>query len=119
MNVKDAISEVSDIIRNNSNSKAVFGDPIEKGNITIIPVSKVCVFGGGKNAPTNEEEEKTSSCLCSRIKTTPIGYIQIDNEGAKFVEITQQSKIILASIALGAFSVFSLTRILLKYLKKH
>jgi uncharacterized spore protein YtfJ len=122
MDAKEIIKEVADIIQKNANVEAVFGKPYEKGNITIIPVSKSSIYcGGGGGAGENEEFEKAKGLgigMGTRIKTIPVGYIEIDNEGARFVEVFQNSKLIMAGIALGAFSVYSLTRLLIKLIKK-
>jgi uncharacterized spore protein YtfJ len=122
MDAKELIKEVAGMIQENANVEAVFGKPYEKGNITIIPVSKVSITGGGCGCSGKEENHNRENPLGGGLgviaKTTPVGYIEIDNEGARFVEIIQQSKIILAGMALGAFTVFSLTRLFIKLLKK-
>ncbi len=47
MNAKEVISEITTQIQKNANVRVVFGEPIDKGAITIIPVAKVVVKGGG------------------------------------------------------------------------
>lgn len=125
MDVKEIITDVTDKIQKNANVKAVFGDPIEKGNIMVIPVSSVSVYGGGGGGIDTRGEESTPGGaraqgmgLGVKVKTTPVGYIEITNDGARFVEIVQNSKIILRGMALGAFAIFSFTRLLKKLIKK-
>jgi uncharacterized spore protein YtfJ len=47
MNTKELMSEVTSQIQTNANVRVVFGEPIDRGNLTIIPVAKVLVSGGG------------------------------------------------------------------------
>jgi uncharacterized spore protein YtfJ len=47
MNTKELMSEVTSQIQTNANVRVVFGEPIDRGNLTIIPVAKIVVNGGG------------------------------------------------------------------------
>ena len=122
MDIKDIVKEVTGNIQENANVKAVFGEPYEKGDLTVIPVAKISIAGGGCSGPTaqeeNEKPKKMPQGMGLRIKNVPVGYIEIDKEEARFVEISDPTVIIKAGIALGAFAIFSLTRILIKLLKR-
>jgi len=121
MDIKDVIKEVTENIQNNANVKAVFGEPYEKGKITVIPVSRVSICGFGGRGPGDKEAEdkpqKRPMGMGLRVKNTPAGYIEINDEEARFVEITDQSTVIKAGIALGVFAIFSFTRIFMRLLK--
>ncbi len=121
MNVKEVIEEITEKIQKNATVKAVFGDPVEKGKITVIPVATVSIRGGGggsldsgSDSDENGKSKSRGMGLGVNVKASPVGYIEIDGENARFVEIVQQSKIVFAGIALGAFAVFSLTRMIKK-----
>lgn len=125
MDIKDVIKDVTEKIQKNANVKAVFGEPVEKGNITVIPVSRVSVCGcgcSGFGTCNGDEEEKSSKRkgigMGLHVKNVPVGYIEIDNEGAHFEEIIEQKRIIMLGIGLGAFTIFSFTRLLMKLLKR-
>ncbi len=47
MKAKELIQQITEQVHKNANVRVVFGDPVEKGSITIIPVAKVTVKGGG------------------------------------------------------------------------
>ncbi len=119
MDVKEIIQEVTEKIQQSANIKAVFGDPVERANITVIPVSKTSISGGGGGGfgHYDDEDRPKGGGLGMRVKTTPVGYIELTNDSARFVEIAQPSKIIMAGMALGAFTVFSFSRVLLRWLK--
>jgi uncharacterized spore protein YtfJ len=126
MDANDVIKEVTEKIQKNANVKAVFGEPYEKENRTVIPVARVsiCGCGGGSLDKCNEDEEKEEKSkgkgmgLGLRVKAVPVGYIEIDDEGAHFEEIIEQKRIIMAKFALGAFAIFSFVRLLKKLLKR-
>jgi uncharacterized spore protein YtfJ len=126
MDAKDIIKEVTEKIQKNANVKAVFGEPYEKGNRTVIPVARVsiCGLGGGGLSKANEVEKNQEKSkgkgmgLGLRVKAVPVGYIEIDDEGAHFEEIIEQKRIIMTKFAIGAFAIFSFFRLLKKLLKR-
>jgi hypothetical protein len=72
-----------------ANVKAVFGDPIERGGKTVIPVAKVrWGFGGGAGTGTSEAEGGPQTGSGSGggggVTAEPIGYLEIGEEGASF-----------------------------------
>jgi uncharacterized spore protein YtfJ len=88
--------------------RAVFGDPIERDGITIIPVAKVrWGFGGGAGrgpvavgpglegrVATNGESAAGQSGAGSGggggVSADPVGYLEIGPDGATFRPITSQ-----------------------------
>ena len=125
MDAKDVIKEVTEKIQKNANVKAVFGEPYEKGNRTVIPVARVsiCGCGGSGSDKSNEDEAKQEKSKGKgmgfglHVKAVPVGYIEIDDKGAHFEEIIEQKRIIMAKFVLGAFAIFSFARLLKKLLK--
>jgi uncharacterized spore protein YtfJ len=119
--VKDIINDVTEKIQKNARVKAVFGEPVEKGKITVIPVARVHVWGfggGGLDELKDTEKRKAGGMgLGIKAKAVPVGYIEINSDEARFVEITEQKRILLWGIGLGAFTVFSLFRFFKKLLK--
>jgi uncharacterized spore protein YtfJ len=122
VNVNELIKEVTDKIHKNARAKAVFGDPVEKGDRTIIPVSRVSVWGsgGGGFGELAKSEEGQGGGMGLAIKTSaaPVGYIEITSDGAEFIEIHENKRLYMAGMALGAFTVFSFTRLIRKLFKK-
>jgi uncharacterized spore protein YtfJ len=123
MDAKDVIKEVTEKIQKNANVKAVFGEPYEKESRTVIPVARVSICGCGGTRKGNEDEENQEKSKGKgigfglHVKAVPVGYIEIDGEGAHFEEIIEQKRIIMAKFALGAFAIFSFVRFLKKLLK--
>jgi uncharacterized spore protein YtfJ len=76
--------------------QAVFGDPVERNGVTVIPVARVRwgVGGGGGAAP-----EGSGSGGGGGAAADPIGYIEITSTGASFRPIAQPFS---AATAIGA-----------------
>ena len=64
---------------------AVYGTPIERGGVTVIPVAKVrWGFGGGGDIEGNGGGG-------GGVTATPVGYIEVSGSGATFRPIHQRT----------------------------
>jgi uncharacterized spore protein YtfJ len=108
VDIHEVLKEVSDNIEKSANVKTVFGDPIKLEHRTIIPVATVSVMGGGGRS--ND----------MRVESKPVGYIEITDEGAKFVPTMDQTMIALRGILGGlvAIGMFSLSSIIKAFRKE-
>ena len=65
----------------NAGAKAVFGDPVDRDGITVIPVARVrWGVGGGGGADT----DGSGSGGGGGVVADPIGYIEVTSTGAVF-----------------------------------
>ena len=119
--------------------KAVFGDPIERDGITVIPVAKVRYgFGGGSGSGPvavgpglettesfiDESDESTSEAGRSGgsgsgggggMTAEPVGYLEIGPDGASFIPISPAMPspgFVLAAGATAAIVLRALARLL-------
>jgi len=59
----------------------VFGEPVERGGITVIPVAKArWGFGGGEGHRKDEDGAGGGG----GVQVTPVGFIEITDHGANF-----------------------------------
>ena len=87
--MQQAIDKVKEIVEVNT----VVGNPIICGEMTIIPITKVCVgfiAGGGEYSevqkPKKQKEEYPFAGGSSAgISINPVGFIMLDKTGYKFV----------------------------------
>jgi len=64
-----------------ANAKSIYGEPVERDGVTVIPVAKVAYgFGGGGGKKENEE----GSGGGGGVMVTPVGYIEIKNGQTRF-----------------------------------
>ena len=80
--------------------QAVFGDPVERDGVTVIPVARVRwgVGGGGGSAPDGQ-----GSGGGGGVAADPIGYIEMSSAGASFRPIGRSfGAVAILAIAVGA-----------------
>jgi uncharacterized spore protein YtfJ len=92
---QDAILEkLVEKVGGRASVKAVFGDPIVRNGTTVVPVAKVrWGFGGGAGTGTAPSDAPGGVSSGSGtgggggVTAEPIGYLEIDEEGASFKPI--------------------------------
>jgi uncharacterized spore protein YtfJ len=104
---------------------AVFGKPVQEGEITIIPVTDVSVgFGFGSGiSPAAEDDGEDADTGKSEGggaggKASPRGYIKITPEGVDYVSTLDEGRVALAGIALSAWAVFWVTMTIRAFIKR-
>lgn len=73
-------------------SQAVFGEPIERGGVTVVPVAKLrWGVGGGSGSGTDDDHHKEGEGAGGGggLMATPIGYIEIVGGEAHFRRIVE------------------------------
>ena len=91
----------------NARAGAVFGDPVDKGNVTVIPVAKVRYgFGGGSGSDTKDtdagEKHDEGSGGAGGLTATPVGFIEIHDGFAEFKPINDPMASVPVILAAGA-----------------
>jgi len=125
LDIHEILKEVSENIEKSANVKTVFGDPVRVGHRTIIPVATVSVSGGGGGGFGKEKEKAKGRGKGKgpfgvggggglHVESKPVGYIEITDEGAKFVSTPDSTKIALRGILNGiiAVSMFGLAAVI-------
>ena len=80
------LDRLAERIGGRASVKAVFGEPIERGDLTVVPVARVrWGFGGGSGSSEAEAEAKASgSGGGGGVAADAIGYIEIRSGEATF-----------------------------------
>lgn len=105
------ISELADRIGSAAGAKAVFGDPVERDGVTVIPVAKVSWgFGGGGGGEGKDEGHGGGGGASAG----PQGFIEIEGGRARYRPIRNPLRfgaLIVATVALiGASAAFAAPR---------
>lgn len=89
---------------------SVYGEPVEHGDRTVVPVARAgwgFGAGGGTSEAETEagEEEETEAFsenfgLGGGVSATPVGALEITDEGTRFVRFEERKKL----LALGAIA---------------
>jgi uncharacterized spore protein YtfJ len=113
-------------IRKEANVNACFGKPVSVEGRTVIPIARVGYgFGmGAGEGPTAELEaempEKEQMGIGGvggggggGMTSSPLGVVEITAQGTRVEPIIDQQKVAIASMLVGAWSVFWLSRALM------
>lgn len=78
------IERLADQVGLTANTKYIYGEPIERVGVTVIPVAKAAyAFGGGGGKKDNEGGSGGGGAVA----LTPVGYIEIKNGETRFRQI--------------------------------
>ena len=82
--------------------RRVFGDPVERGNVTVIPVARIAGGGGGGGAPTEGEGGAENSGGGFGGMARPAGVYVVRADGVEWQPALDVTALGLAGIALAA-----------------
>ena len=87
----DALAEkLAERLGGSAKAGAVFGEPVERDGVTVIPVAKIKYgFGAGGGAGTDDDGDSAGfgSGGGGGVGATPVGYIEIREGHAQFIPI--------------------------------
>jgi len=107
MESEQIIQQLTDKVEKSGNVKALFGDPIREGGITLIPVANIKIRGGGGGGKGEIEGKENGKGFGMGMITVanPLGFIEIKDGEAKFNQIIDMTKVAIAIIFAGFFAV--------------
>ena len=80
----DFVERLAERIAGSTRASAVFGKPVERGGVTVIPVARArWAFGGGGGS---DGEQRGSGGGGGGI-VSPVGYIEVRKSGVEFKPI--------------------------------
>ncbi|RIJ34276.1 spore germination protein GerW family protein [Pontibacter oryzae] len=92
-----------------ANSATIYGEPVEREGITVIPVSKAAYgFGGGEGTGTAEGKGEGSGGG-GGMALTPVGYIEIKQGATRFRTIRDPQTVV-KIVAIGSLALFLTTK---------
>jgi uncharacterized spore protein YtfJ len=113
--VADPVAQVLGRITNTARVDAVFGQPVERGDTTVIPCSEIAIgvgLGSG-SGPVDAQGNQTGggSGGGGGARGRPIAAIVITRDGVRVEPILDLTKIALAAFTTGAFILFWIGRL--------
>jgi uncharacterized spore protein YtfJ len=118
---KDHIDELFtrlDELQKSASVNAVFGQPVQMGEKTIIPIASVRYgFGlgfGDQEDPSSEANSGGGGAAGAIAK--PLGLAEITPESTRVETVVDEQRVIQAGILLGAWSVFWIGNALIRIL---
>jgi len=106
----DLLQRISRAVGESARVSAVFGEPVDREGITVIPVAKAR-FGFGGGADTGEREKKGGGGGGGGgAAVTPVGYIEIHDRTARFRRIPNPLELA-ALVAAASLAVLVIRRV--------
>lgn len=102
------LESVADKVGLHAGAKAVFGEPVERDGVTVIPVAQL-IYGTGGGGGGGSSADEFGAGAGGGALTRPIGYIELGPVGATFRPIPHpwQNATLIVSVA---FAVLMLAK---------
>ncbi|MCJ8164162.1 hypothetical protein MKJ04_04860 [Pontibacter sp. E15-1] len=111
---KSFVERLAENLGGTANAARIYGTPVERDGVTVIPVAKAGYgFGGGAGKKAGEEGTGGGGGMM----LTPIGYIEMKGGNTRF-RTTRDPQTILRIVAIGSLFTFLTVRSIMK-LSKH
>jgi uncharacterized spore protein YtfJ len=108
----ELLRRIGQTVGDKANVSAVFGEPVEREGITVIPVAKSRFgFGGGGGAGVGGGQEGSGGGGGGGALVSPVGYIEVRDGNARFKRISSPVDL-LALVATAALAALAVRRLL-------
>ena len=104
----ELLQRIGQTVRDKANASAVFGEPVERDGVTVIPVAKARYgFGGGGGAGAHQGEEGSGGGGGGGALVSPVGYIEVRDGSAQFKRISTPTDlaVLVVAASLAALAV--------------
>lgn len=110
--VNELLERVGEAVGKRAQASAVFGEPVQREGLTVIPVARARFgFGGGGGSGSHEGEEGSGGGGGGGALVSPVGYIEVHDDGAVFKRIATTNDLI-AGVAAASLAALTLRRLL-------
>jgi uncharacterized spore protein YtfJ len=110
--VNELLERIGQTVGERAQVSTIFGEPVEREGVTVIPVAKARFgFGGGGGAGTREEGEGSGRGAGGGVAVSPIGYIEVRDRDSEFKRIASPVDL-LALVAAASLAVIAIRRVL-------
>jgi uncharacterized spore protein YtfJ len=109
--VNDLLERIGQTVGQRAQVSTIFGDPVEREGITVIPVAKARFgFGGGGGSGSREGDEGSGGGGGGGVSVNPIGYIELHDRSATFKRISGTTDL-LTLVAAASLAALTLKRL--------
>src|SRR5215831_20303278 len=110
--VDELLDRIGGTVGNRAQVSTVFGEPVHRDGLTVIPVAKARFgFGGGAGSGGRQGEEGSGGGGGGGASITPIGFIEVRDGGAEFKRISTLTDVA-AFVAAASIAALALRRLL-------
>jgi len=110
--VSDLLERIGQAVGQRAQASAVFGEPVEREDLTVIPVAKARFgFGGGGGSGARRGDEGSGGGGGGGAAVSPIGYIELRAGSAEFKRISTPTDLV-AVVAAASIAALTVKRLL-------
>ena len=110
--VSELLERIGETVGQRAQVSTIFGEPVEREGVTVIPVAKARFgFGGGGGSGAREANEGSGGGGGGGVAVTPIGYIEVHDRSAAFKRISTPLDF-LALVAAASLAASAVKRLL-------
>ena len=96
---EDGLTRLAESLGANAAASAVFGTPVERDGVTVIPVARVrWGFGGGGGGPKAKAQDGWGGG--GGVQAAPLGFIEVRDGGAQYRRIRDPLRLAIAVLLL-------------------
>ena len=108
----ELLERIAHTVGQRAQASAVFGEPVQREGLTVIPVARARFgFGGGGGAGSRQGEEGSGGGGGGGASVTPIGFIELrDSGGAEYKRISTLTDLA-ALVAAASIATLALRRL--------
>jgi len=108
----ELLERIGETVGQKAQVATIFGDPVDREGVTVIPVGKARFgFGGGGGSGSQEQREGSGGGGGGGVVVSPVGYIEVRDNGAQFKRITTSKDLAGLAVA-GSLAALALKRLL-------
>jgi uncharacterized spore protein YtfJ len=109
--VNALLERIGETVGQRAQVSTIFGEPVEREGVTVIPVGRARFgFGGGGASGSREGDEGSGGGGGGGVAVGPIGYIELHEGRADFKRILTPTDL-LALVTAASFAVMTIKRL--------
>lgn len=109
--VNEVLEQIGEAVGGRAQASAVFGEPVEREGVTVIPVARARFgFGGGGGSGSRDGDEGSGGGGGGGAMVNPVGYIEVRDGSAEFKRISTWIDL-LAVVVAGSLAALTLKRL--------
>jgi uncharacterized spore protein YtfJ len=110
--VNELLERIGQTVGQRAQVSTIFGEPVEREGVTVIPVAKARFgFGGGGGSGASGGDEGSGGGGGGGVAVSPVGYIEVRDRGAEFKRISTATDV-LALVAAASLAALAVKRLL-------
>jgi uncharacterized spore protein YtfJ len=110
--VNELLERIGETVGRRADVSTIFGEPVEREGVTVIPVAKARFgFGGGGGSGSRQGDEGSGGGGGGGAAVGPIGYIELRERSAEFKRIFTPTDL-LAFVAAASIAALTIKRLL-------